>query len=214
MNKMRKILVIAVVVALTGSASRSYGMAENWSAINNTFLTLQGGTNGLPSGCLIEIGILSTNVLALQANQNSISFVDTYFNEWITTTIGTGTAGLAGTWTVNSSAPGAGFFSQQIYLLAYNAASTNGVTQIGLYTNPSWVFPATDGAAAGGFDLSDPGLLAIFGSLSTGTILTPGAIAGGNAAQLHQIVAIPEPSTMLLVGVGLLGAMRLRRRRS
>jgi len=206
MNKIQKIGVILAAVALTASTSQA--MSENWSAQLSRFLTLTGGTTGVPAGDLVEIGIVSSPATAAAAT--SPAQLQATLNVFGTTTIGTGTAGVAGSFATATGAPGAGFFSQQIYLVAYNAATVGAATQFGMFTDTSWVFPASDGASANSLDLGDAGVTAVKGTLSSGTVTSPSDIAGGDAAALAS--AVPEPSTWVLVGTGLLGLLGLRRR--
>jgi len=205
MNKIQKVSVVLAAVALT--ASSAFAMSENWSAQLSRFLTLQGGTTGIASGDLVEIGTVAspgTASAALTPAQLAATM-----NVWATTTVGTGTAGVNGSFAAVTASPGAGFFSQQIYMLAFNASTVGGATQMGMFTDTSWVFPASDGASANSLDLGDTGVTAVKGQLSSGTVTSPSDIAGGDAASL---VLVPEPSTWMLVGTGLLGLLGLRRR--
>ena len=96
-----------------------------------------------------------------------------------------GGVGIEGAFDANSVKAGAGFFGQQIYLLAVNAASPAGANQVGVFTNPAWIFPASD-AGVGGLDLSDPGTTSLIGSLADGTVSDPnlGAPPNVDAAAL------------------------------
>jgi hypothetical protein len=214
MNKILKFgSVLLALAAILGVGITANAMTEVWSAQVDTFLTLQGGTVGVPQGSLIEIGILNTNEAAMVANQNNPLTLQSYFNAWDTTTVGTGT-GVDATFTKTSNKPGTGYFSAQIYLLVFNTPTVTPSSQVGLYTSTAtaWKFPASDGAAAGNIDLADIGVMVKIGSYSAGTYNdAPNDILNANAMQLHQV--IPEPTTGTLVGLsmaGLLGVMRRR----
>src|SRR6266478_8025950 len=59
MNKIQKFGGILAAVVLTAGTTQTYAMTEAWSAAASRFLTLQGGTTGVPIGDLIEIGLVS-----------------------------------------------------------------------------------------------------------------------------------------------------------
>jgi hypothetical protein len=210
MNKIVKFTVVAAAVVALG-ISQANAMTEVWSAQVSSFLTLADGTTGVPSGGKIELGILGTNTVSgLQALALNPAGLDAAFVDWAVNSIGTGT-GIDGSWSITTGAPGAGFFSQQIYLLAFNTANSASASQVGLFTNPSWVFPASDAANPGTIELSDAGLLALIGAIGGNTVTTPSELDGGQAIKL---AVVPEPSSVVLAGLGLLGLVGLIRRRS
>lgn len=164
-------------------------MQQDWSAFNTRFLTLRGGTTGVPQGDYIAIGLVTNTAYTASLANVSPSAVASSIVIWDSGTVGDG-IGIDGTFAISSTKSGAGFFSQQIYLLAVNAPTVAAATQVGVFTNPSWIFPASDAAAPGAIDLSDVGTTALIGALTDGTITTPGDIAGGDAAALGPPVAV------------------------
>jgi len=163
-------------------------MTEDWSAINTRFLTLRGGTTGVPQGDYIAIGLVTNTAYTASLANFSPSAVASSMILWDSSTVGAG-IDIDGTFAVSSTKPGAGFFSQQIYLLAVNAPTVAAATQVGVFTNPSWIFPASN-TGAGAIELSDAGTTALIGALADGTITTPPDIAGGDAAALGPPVAV------------------------
>jgi hypothetical protein len=208
MNKIQKVGVMLVAAAVVASTSQVYAMTENWGAATSRFLTGPDGTTGVPSGDLIEIGTVSNPSGAQGAT--TATQLASFMTVWASSTVGTG-EGVDGAWAVTSALPGAGFFGDQIYLLAFNAATPGAATQMGLFTNTGWLFPTSDTAAANSSDIGDAGTTAVVGGLASGTVVNPSAIAGGDAAELK---AVPEPSSVVLVVTGLLGLLGIRRRRS
>lgn len=205
MNRFRKYTSTLATFVVVLWASHASAMSQEWDAAQTRFLTSPGGTTGLPSGDLLKLGILSGATAAdMAGNQDSLAFINAHFSTWATGLVGDGVGSIDGAWQISSSSPGAGFFSTQLYILAYNAATAGAATQVGLYTNPSWISPDSDGAASQSFDLGDAGVQAIIGTLTSGTCTSPGDIAGGDAASLRALPPIPPCSvttTNIISGV-------------
>jgi len=225
MNKGIKFLVVAALAAGTAVSSYAAGnTVANWSAGDITGLSLQGTTNGIAPGSLIEIGVFT--VAPTVGSPSLAGFVP--FAASITA-VGTG-GQPNGFWnTIFSTNNDAAYATLQAYIVAFNAPTTNAATQEGIYTlgagnsaSASWIFKhGTDIPNFISPDIeqlvSNPG--AAVPTLGPGANIVYGSgpvddsVDGYTFLQLKNIV-VPEPSTYMLVGTGLLGLLGLRRRRS
>ncbi len=98
--------------------------------------------NALPVGSLLMLGAFSISESSIQSNFSSgnVSAIMSNFTPYSTAfAVGNGTE-LPASWDVLQSA--AGFGGQQIYLLAIDKPTLAAANQLGIYTAPSWVFPA------------------------------------------------------------------------
>jgi len=115
----------------------------------------------------------------------------------------------------------AGFASGKIYIMVFKGATT-AASQVGVFSgDSSWTYPANMVTGATVIDTD-------FASAIIGTIATKVGSSnafymdntgfGGSGTEsinaLELVTVIPEPSTIALVGLGLLGAVGLMRRRS
>jgi len=207
--------LIAGLVATGMLVSSSYAnITTSWQTALNTFIA-DNSLNYL-SGDLVEVG-----TFASPPTQGSPSLAG--FTVFGTTLTGTGAnAGVFGGSTNRSDV---GFAHTQIYLVAFNNATgivTPGVTQEGIYfvddtINTNWRFPATADTipsttidlqnlfASGASAAPAPGAHIVFGS---------GVRDNANADNAAELAIVPEPSTWMLVGTGLIGLLGLRRRHS
>ncbi|MGD0060432.1 MAG: LamG-like jellyroll fold domain-containing protein [Verrucomicrobiia bacterium] len=109
--------------------------------------------NALPVGSLLMLGTFSISESTIQSNftAGNVSAIMSNFTPYSTPfAVGNGT-GLSASWDVSESA--AGFGGQQIYLLAVDAPTLAAANHLGIYTAPSWTFPA-DGCQTN-IDLED-----------------------------------------------------------
>jgi len=223
MNRGIKYLVMGL--AATGLAMSSYATGNtvaNWSAGDVTGVALQGTTNGIAAGSFIEIGVFTVApTLGSASLANFVPFA---------TSTSDGSGGQPnGFWnTITSSANDANYATLQAYIVAFNTPTAGAATQEGIYSlgagnsaSGSWVFK--HGTDIPNFISPDIEQL-LTGPGTAGNALVPQAqIVYGSGPvfdsvdsfsflQLKSIV--PEPSTYMLVGTGLLGLLGLRRRRS
>jgi hypothetical protein len=109
--------------------------------------------NALPIGSLLMLGTFSISEPTIQSNflAGNVSAIMSNFTPYSTSfAVGEGTD-LPASWEVSSSA--AGFGGRQMYLLAIDKPTFAAATHLGIYTAPSWVFPA-DGSEID-IDLAD-----------------------------------------------------------
>jgi hypothetical protein len=215
MNKTQKFVGIIAAVAALVIASQVYAFTETWSANTPVVLALEDQATAVPQGCLIEIGTVAPANLSAIINaayvNKSPSQVEGLFVPFTTGLVGDGW-GMDGLFTRTDGVSAPGLTGKQVYILAFDAATAAGAGEVGLFAvtnNANWLFPADDDLGTGSVDLGDAGLVALIGSLGAGTIASPTDLLGLDAAALYTI---PEPSTLMLVGLGLFGAVGLMRR--
>jgi len=227
-----KLSVVAIAAgALVGFTSTARAMSVSLDASAVEGVADANGTTGLYSGDLVEIGTTTASKAAIDAaflsGPSGSSTANALFSVWQTGSVEEGvTPGQDSTFVISSSAAGsATFFSKPIYLVVFNAAATGPGVNMGVYTAYPNLSQGTPGSPAGDpwtFPASDT-LGEIFPS--TGDVTASGLVLGGMGTDtdpnsyeegygtLFLQQSIPEPSTVLLVLVGLLGGIGLIRRR-
>ena len=200
-----------MAAAALALATHASAMSVSWNAQVSRFLTLSDQATLVPQGDLIEIGITSASQATLNSATTATQLAANF------TIVAAGfvgdTVGLPGTFAESTATPGAGFFSKQIYLLAFNANAPAGATQAGVFTDTSWLFPPTDTAGTSIIDLGDSGVTAQVGSLASGTVVGSGLDGTDAGALKGGYTVVPEPSSIVLVALGLLGGLGVIRRR-
>jgi len=221
MNKGIKYLAVAAVAAGTTLSSYAGNITVNWSAFDVTGVALAGGTVGVPGGDLIEIGTFSAPPTVGSPSLSG-------FTPWVTGLMGQGNSGGPGFFSISSGPSSAANTSQgEIYLVCFNAPTAGAATQEGIFSSSTaaWTFPATNSLTpTTTIDIenlvNNPGTSAnslagtaklIFGG-GPAFIASDPNNAGGPSSYMQLAALVPEPSTYVLVGTGLLGLFGLRRR--
>ncbi|MFA5263839.1 MAG: PEP-CTERM sorting domain-containing protein [Opitutaceae bacterium] len=97
--------------------------------------------------------------------------------------------------------------STQSFIWGYNFDTPSSSTEWILFTNPSWIFPASATVLPVSWDISDAGTIAIIGSLA-------GSLGADPYLQTAAVTAVPEPSAYAaLIGLTAFGFAWTRRRR-
>jgi len=215
MNKGIKYVIAGLVAAGVGLSSYAANIEVIAQAQSNTYLTDADG-NYTPGGWLLELGTFASTPTDGSSSLAGFSV------------FGTGVTGNAGgDFNLNITSSDVGFAHDQIYLVAFNAATQGAATEEGIYyvndaSQTKWRFPAaTDDPANTLFDVD-----AMFQASATANtaLVSGGHIVFGSAAydetgpytelRMATLSPVPEPSSIMLVVVGLLGMVGLIRRRS
>ncbi|HVM61706.1 MAG TPA: hypothetical protein VMV72_12660 [Verrucomicrobiae bacterium] len=126
------------------------GTMVTTSVVPSTVSILAAGTRGiedslsnaLPIGSVVMLGTFSMSEPTIQSNflvGNTSAIMSNFTVYGTPFKVGDGT-GLPASWDTSQSA--AGFGGQQIYVLATDKPALAAATHLGIYTAPSWVFPA------------------------------------------------------------------------
>jgi len=213
---MKTIKYVVAGLAIAGLAVSSYaGTIEvDWGAQNNAYMTDNSGA----AGYLVPNDLLEIGTFASAPTVGSPSLVG--FSVFATGSINNG----VGSFVLADPAIETGFTHSQIYIVAYNTPTVTGNSQLAIFdvsdaSNNTWKFPASsDVPSSTAFDVQS-----MFASPGSDSIaLAPGAqmiygTVGLDAAGPYQLIeteSVPEPSSIALVVLGLLGGIGLIRRRS
>jgi hypothetical protein len=211
--------LVAGLVATGLAVSSSYAtVSVTWGTSSTTYLSDSGGAaddaTQLASGDLLEIGTFATapGSVTLANVQSVLSSFEVFGS-------GTIDPSVPGSFSITSAnTAGVTFTGKQIYLVAYNAATTGAATEAGIFyaSIASWTMPA-DGPTAN--TTIDPGDLFGANNGVSATLGANGHVVYGNTAfdaagysLLDTAPIVPEPSTWMLVGTGLIGLLGFRRR--
>ena len=220
MNKGIKYLVAGLAATGLVMSTQAAPITVNWGAADVTGISLAGGNTPLPAGDLLEIGTYNGAI-----NGTSLANFVVFG-----TSSSAGGASIPGFWNATTTADEGSIGHSNIYIVAFNAATVGAATQEGVWRavgNAAWAFPkASDIPNSTTIDLED--VLNNPGTAGAAYANAGNQIVGGgigfvandpndvntSTSWLRLATLVPEPSTYMLVGTGLLGLLGLRRRRS
>jgi hypothetical protein len=211
MNGRVKYLIVGLIAMGTALSSQAGNITMNWNAFDVTGVALANGTP-VPTNSLIEIGTFS-----VAPTPGSPSLAG--FNVFATGLVGDGGA-ANGFWTKSSIADDAGFAGNRVYIVVFNAPTTN-ATQLAILstTLSTWTFPhSSDVQPFRNIDIeslvSNPGTPFNTFSGSAMAIYQAGVIYNGSDQKTYiKLAFIPEPSSFALSAFGLLAVVGLAKSR-
>jgi len=219
MKSIKYIVAAAIAASLTVSSYAT--VAVTWATSSSTYITDSGGAaddgTTLANGDVLEIGTWASLPSAItQGNvQAELSSFEVF---------GTGSVNLGngnGFGLASSATAGPTFTGKQIVMIAFDQPTftvTPGSTQVAIfYTSASnWIMPADSATAATTIDPAD-----LFPTQGSANLASGAKVLFGTAdadvengySLIDTMTIVPEPSSIALVVMGLLGGFGLIRRR-
>jgi hypothetical protein len=205
---MKKTLLLSSIIALGALSAMGQGFINANNFGQGTFITIQDTTGVLAGGAAEKIGTPATAAgfvgagpgqvtidiyAALQgtslANLKSSTPIFAGLNSTLTSASFQGTASPGNPFTLPTS-PGVFDGTAAIELIAFATTTINGVVYSGYSTEATGITPAT----------------------GTGTVPAVWGTTAGLMGSLNMIAPIPEPSTIVLGGLGAAALLAFRRR--
>ncbi len=201
MKKFLLPIVVALSIFANAPASKAQNFQVDWGSIGNNFL-LNSSLTFVPDGSTVLLGHFDSSFTF--SLTDTLPLLMSHFSTYATSSIGSGGAVGTGQFTQTSFLPNStGVAGEQMYIWVFNLTNTQWT--ILTSTAADWMRPANDSNT-------------VIDTAELSVVIPPGVIgsfvAGPGTPVNLGIGPVPEPSTYflgLLGGVGLLGAMRLRR---
>lgn len=145
---------------------------------------------------------------------NTFSSLSAAFTQFDTTTLGTGGFVNTGQFIKDVVLTNPTFNGKQLYIWVFNNANPMNANAWAIVTNntTAWTVPTTAGDFTA-IDMSDNGAFVPPGALGVAVFNASNPGAGGVLSQNDwKMTMVPEPSTYMLLGMGAVGMLTLRRR--
>ncbi|MEQ1861951.1 MAG: PEP-CTERM sorting domain-containing protein [Chthoniobacteraceae bacterium] len=222
---------IAILVCALASAARLNAASVTWGSQETVGFALGPGVL-LAQDNLVQVGVFDVPLATVEANANNLGYLFQHFQVLDTARVARGaTDGFTGyggsTFNIDTRASQNALGGQLLYVWAFNSTvnttnpqnSRDTATQYALLTlnTSAWTLPTDPDPGAPGTVFSDVNQLTTGDNLPlqaqarliAGTFPVNAAGAGGT--NHFGLVNVPEPSTGLMLSLGLLALVRRRR---
>lgn len=235
-----KLVLPLIVVATASLAQLAHATSITFGGTGANRSIFDSTNTQVASGSLVWIGNFATPPpgsftldagLTFTQNVNSIISQGGWEQFGVDTSTSVANAGVTSTIQISGTGKAAGivtdnnfgatkatyFDSKDLYLWVFNAPTVGAATEMGIFRAPSsgqlggfvpWTFPVNDGAGGSVTLSTNPATSQIINAIGGVGVGSNGSSSLG----LTGIVAVPEPSTMILGAFTFLAAVSSRRR--